>query len=95
MAIFLERVNAVPLQDLNFTPEFAQWLTIMVDSLNEVLADIESLFNELPAPQFTAAEITALSGGWPNGVIVYDTDSHEYVGKENNALVKFDTSPYP
>jgi hypothetical protein len=93
--VFLDRVNAVPLGGLDFTPEFVQWLTILADSLNEVLGDIEDLFNVLPAPQYTAAEISALAADLPDGVIVYDTTANVYVGKENGTLVQFDTSSYP
>lgn len=95
MTVFLEKVNAVPVLGLDTTPEFIQWLTILVDTMNEVLADIEELFNVFPAPQYTDVEITALNADWPNGVIVYDTVNNVYVGKQAGSLVQFDTSSYP
>jgi len=95
MPVFLDRVNAVPIVNLDFTPEFIQWLTILVDSLNEVLADIEDLFNLIEAPHYTAAQIGAAGADWPNGIVVYDTTNNVYVGKENGSLVQFDTSAYP
>lgn len=41
MTVFLDRVDAVPLRSQDFSFEFNQWLSVMVDSLNEVLQTIE------------------------------------------------------
>lgn len=42
MSLMLERINAVPLQDTDFSAPFEQWLSILVDSLNETLNLIET-----------------------------------------------------
>jgi hypothetical protein len=95
MSVFLDRVNAVPLGGLDFPSEFIQWLTILTDSMNEVLSDIEDLFNLIEVPHYTSTQIGASGADWPNGVLVYDVTNHVYVGKENGSLVQFDTSAYP
>jgi len=41
MTVFLTRVDAAPLSNTNFTFEFMQWISVLVDQINEVLATIE------------------------------------------------------
>lgn len=96
MTVFLDRVDAAPLSNTNFTFEYMQWVSVLVDSLNEVLQEIQDNLNLNTSQSYTASQITALNvAGLPDGVILYDTDNNVYVGKENGALVQFDTSPYP
>lgn len=96
MAIFLDRIDAVPLQYEEFSFEFEQWLSVLVDQLNELLRVIQENINDNLAQSFTAAEIGVLdTAGLPDGVVLYDTDNHVYVGKQNGTLVQFDTSAYP
>jgi hypothetical protein len=96
MTVFLDRVDAAPLSNTNFTFEYMQWVSVLVDSLNEVLEEIQDNLNLNTSQSYTAAQITALNAaGLPDGVILYDTDTNVYVGKENGTLVQFDTSPYP
>jgi hypothetical protein len=98
MTIFLDRIDAVPVLDNDFPYQFNLWLSVLVDTLNEIVFDLENLFNELGASLYTSAEIAALfasAEGLPNGVLLYDTTLNEYVGQINGALVKFTTTAYP
>ena len=97
MAIFLDRIDAAPIINSDFDAAFLQWLWVLVDSLNENLGDIQNAFNLLTAMNYTAAEIVAMNaaGQLGNGILLYDTTNHEYVGKQNGVLVKFTTAAWP
>lgn len=96
MTVFLERVDSAPLSNSQFTFEFMQWLGVLVDQLNEQLGDIQTNLNQNLAQSHTASEISSLaSAGLPDGVILYDTTNHVYVGQENGTLRKFTTAAYP
>jgi hypothetical protein len=43
MAVFVDRIDAVPIQYNDFPYEFNQWLSVLVDSLNQVIEDISGL----------------------------------------------------
>jgi hypothetical protein len=43
MAINLDKVDAVPVLNSKFEYTFDQWLSVLVDTLNEVIIDIENL----------------------------------------------------
>lgn len=95
--IFLDRIDAAPVLSDVFEYPFATWLSVLVNILNEDISDIEEFFNLLQARGYTAAEIASMfsDGELENGMILYDTDNNEYVGIQNNALVKFTTTSYP
>ncbi len=97
MALLFDKVDAAPVfgQDFNFA--FLQWLAVLVNTLNEVISDIQNAFNLLQAQGYTSAQITDLFNGGLllNGMILYDTDLNVYVGVQNDALVQFTTSAYP
>ena len=98
MAIFLERVDSSPVQGNEFSFEFSSWVANLVDSLNEFIQEVETLFNEDFGPQgYTTAEITAMAPNARDGVIWYCTDHVPpvYVGKISGALVKFTTAAFP
>jgi|ERR1043166_1571852 hypothetical protein len=98
MAIFLDRVDSSPLANINdFNYQFVQWLWVLVDALNENMADIQRAFNLLAASSYTQTQITDMdtAGELANGVILYDTTNNVYVGRQAGALVKFTTTPYP
>jgi hypothetical protein len=97
MAIFLERIDSAPIAESDFDPQFLQWLWVLIDTLNEVIGDIQDSFNFLSAPNLTAAEIAAMftAGDFDNGILLYDTTNNEYVGMQSGALVKFTTTAYP
>lgn len=97
MSIFIQRVDAVPVQNTDFPFEFDQWLSNLVDSLNTSIEQIQNALNLLTAQSYTATQLadTSFTDTLPNGVILYDSTNHVYVGKQNGALVQFDTSVYP
>ncbi len=43
MAVFLDRIDAAPVINLDFDPQFLQWIWVLVDSLNENLNDLQSV----------------------------------------------------
>lgn len=91
MAIFLERVNAAPISNSNFTFEFNSWVSVLVDTLNETIATIQDEINRydngLYAPQYTTAQITALALTAPNGTMWYDTTTNQLKAKVNGVVV--------
>jgi len=97
MALFLDRIDAAPLAGNEFTFEFNQWVANTVDSLNEVINDIQNDINLFVANSYTATQITDLftAGQLTNGIILYDTTNNVYVGMQSGTLIKFTTTPYP
>lgn len=98
MSIILDRIDAVPLNSDDFSFEFKAWISVLSDSLNAIIQQLEDFINLLSAPEYTSAQITTLNAATPslpNGIILYDTDLNVYVGKEAGVLVKFTTTPYP
>ena len=97
MSLSLDRVNSSPLFNEEFSFEFRQWISNTVDTLNEVIGDIESALDVFIAPNYTAAEIATLlaNGDLTNGIILYDTTNNVYVGMKSSSLVKFSTTSYP
>ena len=87
MAIFLDRIDAVPLgyDDLSF--ELDSWLSLVPDTLNENFQEIELAFNNLAAPQYTTLEITTLAVDAPNGALWYDTTTNQLKAKVNGVVV--------
>jgi hypothetical protein len=98
MAIFLDRIDSVPIaSNTQFDPQFLQWLWVLVDALNENMSDIQGAFNLLTAIGYTQTQITDMNtaGQLSNGVLLYDTTNDLYVGKQAGSLVKFTTTAYP
>lgn len=97
MAIFLDRIDAVPITEIEIDSQFLQWLWILVDALNENISDIQNAFNLLTAVGYTQTQITDMNtaGQLGNGVLLYDTTNDVYVGKQGGSLVKFTTTAYP
>ena len=97
MALFLDRVDSVPLANTNFTFEYSSWVAHLVDILNEVINDTQNALNTLLASSYSAAQIATMfsSGQLSNGVLLYDTTNNVYVGMISGALVKFTTTAYP
>jgi len=93
MAVFLGRLDSVPVLGNDFTFEFNQWLANTTDVLNEALAAIQDSLNT----SYTAVEIAAFQtdGELDDGVVLYDTTSNVYVGRISGVLVKFTTAAYP
>ena len=94
MTLFLTRVDAAPLSNTDFSFEFMQWLSVLVDQMNEVLATVQDNLNFNTAQSYTSVEIAALSNV-PDGCILYNSTTNVYVGKENGTLRTFTTAAYP
>lgn len=96
--LFLDKVDTVPLFAEELSPPFEQWLSVLVDTLNENISRIEGVLgNGFQITSLTTAEITVLSTDAPNGTIWYCTD-HVLpclVAKINNVLVQIATIPFP
>lgn len=95
MSIFVERINSAPLEDTDFPMDFEQWIANLIDSLNEAINVLEDSINFFTAQSFTTAEITAIGANLSDGIIIYNSDTDEYVGKSAGSLVKFTVTPYP
>jgi len=97
MSLFLDRIDAAPLLEDDFSFAYRAWCAVLVDSLNEVISDIQNAFNLLAAPQYTSTEINDMfsAGDLVDGIILYDTVLNVYVGQISGALVKFTTTAYP
>lgn len=97
MAVQLNRIDSAPVINQDFSFFFSQWLSILVDSLNQIINTIQNSLNLLQAQSYTSAQISTLytGGSLANGVILYDTNLNVYVGVQNGALIKFIVSAYP
>ena len=97
MPLFLDKIDAAPLSNTNFTFEYNSWVAVLVDTLNEIIQDIQDAFNLLPASGYTSTQIASMfaAGDLVNGVLLYDSTNNEYVGVQSGALVKFTTTAYP
>lgn len=97
MSIILERIDPVPLEADNFSVEFSSWLSVLSDSLNALIQQLEDYINLPYAPSLTTVQITALSSTWNNGTLVYVTDTipPKLLVKINNVMVQVVTAPYP
>jgi hypothetical protein len=84
--IFLDRIDAAPLADDDFSFSFNSWVSNIVDTLNESLNTIQNQLNGislgLVAPSLTTDQITALTMPTdlnninlyrPNGTIWFNT----------------------
>jgi len=86
-AIFLERVNSVPLGDDKLSPSLEQWFSNTVDTVNHSFTQVDDAFNNLAAPSYTTVEIAALLSAAPNGSLYYDVTLNQLQAKVNGVLV--------
>lgn len=101
--LFLDRIDAAPLDNDDFSYPFNAWVANTVDSWNEVISDVQNQFNGFGIPygptELTQAEIIALnaSGQLDDGVFIYCSDHIPpcYVGRISGALVQFTTTAFP
>jgi hypothetical protein len=101
--LFLDRIDAAPLDNDDFSYPFNAWIANTIDSLDEIIIDIQDQFNGLGIPygptELTQAEIVALNaaGQLNDGVLIYCTDHIPpcYVGRKSGALVQFSTTAFP
>lgn len=86
--IFLEFIDTVPLQgNEQLTFELQRWLTTLADTINSSFQQLQDAINNLSVPQFTTAQITALTVDASNGALFYDTDTNELKAKVNGTIV--------
>lgn len=97
MAVFLNKINAAPLNSEQFSFEFNSWLSVMIGEINEDLTSLENFLNLHGGQHYTDVQINALfvAGALVDGILLYDTVNNVYVGMEAGSLVKFTTTPYP
>lgn len=97
MTLFIDRIDAVPVQDEDFSYAFLQWITNLVTTLNSDIQLLQNSLNLLTAQSYTATQINTLftDGALTNGVLLYDTTNNVYVGMQSGALVQFTTASYP
>jgi hypothetical protein len=101
MALFLERIDSAPLADDDFSFTFNSWISNLVDTLNEVIVDVQDQFNSggdgLVVSPKTMSQIALLAVDAQDGTMWYAIDHVPpvFVGKVNGALVQFLTAPYP
>jgi len=73
MAVFLQKVDSPPLSDDDFSFDFMSWISILVDTLNESIDEIQSQLNGLGSATFitrkTSAQITNLISMTANPVL--------------------------
>ena len=95
--IFLDKIDAAPLANSDFSFDFNSWIANTIDTLNEVISDIQGAFNIFYPPSYTATQIAAFQANsqLDDGVLLYDTTNNEYVGRISGSLVKFTTAAYP
>jgi hypothetical protein len=66
MALFLDRIDSAPIVSQDFDPQFLQWLWVLIDTLNEIINDIEEALNFLTAPNLGLLnETVTLTSGSP------------------------------
>lgn len=100
---FLEKLDAAPLDDDEFSYPFNAWCANNVDATNEIIDDIQNQFNGIGVPygptRLTQVQIIALNtaGKLSDGVLLYCTDHIPpcYVGRISGALVQFTTAAFP
>src|SRR5579872_7038527 len=67
MAIALDRIDSAPIVSQDFDPQFLQWLWVLIDTLNEIISDLESALNLFSAPSYALlTETVTLTSGSPN-----------------------------
>lgn len=59
MSIFLDRIDSVPLYDDEFSFNFSSWLSVLVDTLNETIVELQNQLNGLGDTTFIARKTSA------------------------------------
>jgi hypothetical protein len=97
MTVFLDRIDSAPLFTEEFSFEYNSWVSVLIDTLNETLSQIQDRLNKPQLEPTTQAQIIAEAVNAPDGSIWY-CDDHippVYVGKISGALVQFVTAAFP
>jgi hypothetical protein len=75
MTLSLDRIDAAPIADnKEFDPEFRQWIWTLIDTLNELIIDVENALNALTANNLALlSETVTLSIGSPSFTVADGT----------------------
>ncbi len=77
MAIFLDRIDSVPIINSDFDAQLLQWIWVLVDVLNENIDEIQNGFNNLTAPNVALlTETVTLTSGSPSFTVADGTLYH-------------------
>lgn len=68
MAIFLDRVDAAPISNSDFPFAFNQWISVLVDTLNENIADIQGAIGSTSVVTLTTQAVDVNSTYIPTNV---------------------------
>ena len=100
--IFLQRIDGCPNQEDKLSFPLTSWLTLLADTINASLDEIEMDINGLiqfglTVPSFTTAQITTLATGAPNGTMwmCSDASPQVIVVKLSGALRQITTTAFP
>lgn len=100
--LFLDQIDAAP-QDDDFSYTFKAWVANTIDTLNEVIIDVQNQLNGLSfpvmPPTVTQAELLATYANFRDSAIWYVADSsipfYGLVAKINGSLVSLNTTAFP
>lgn len=100
MTVEYTKIDTFPLFAIEMPFPVVQWFSVIVDTLNQNLQDLEVQWNNgIEFPQKTQAELTDVDffNAAVNGTGWYCTDSSppNIVFKINGSLVQLNTSPFP
>lgn len=98
MTIFLDRIDSAPLYGDEFSFEFKSWISVLIDSQNQNIEEIEGLFNNFVLQSFTQADIlAAFAAGSPDGSMwyCYNSTPPNVVVQINGALRQLTTTAFP
>lgn len=74
MTLALDRIDTAPIVSGDFDPQFLQWVWVLIDTLNEIVSDIEDSFNFLTAPNIAVlTESVTLTSGSPSFTVANGT----------------------
>lgn len=77
MNVFFDRIDSAPIVNEDFDHQFLQWIWVLVDTLNEIISDIEDDFNLLTANNLALiTETITLSSGSPSFTVADGTLYH-------------------
>ena len=84
--ITLDRIDSVPLLADDFSYQFKAWLSVLVDTLNEIMGQLEIESNQVQAPHYTTAQIATLALTDPNGSLYYNTTTNHLYALINGVV---------
>jgi len=97
MAMQLDKLDPVPFVGDEVPRFFFMWLTVVIDTLNNALIDLENFVNLPVIPSYTQAEIVAAGPDAEDGTMWYASDSvpPNVVIKIDGSLRQLTTAAFP